>query len=243
MITPVRALRRRLGRAKNELGEAIESLQRTRDKRRLRRAVQKHGFWFVDIPRTSSSSIRSELGKRFGPAYAKTNVLESAFSAKQLGSDHATASMMRDEWGAELWERLFVFTVVRNPWERMLSMYNYRRRVNAIPTEWSLSDYLTRLRDAPDSRPFRPHMFRYGASDFILDSEGTLLVDCIVRFEDRDRGLREVAERIGMPALGSLHLQRVGHSATDYRAHYDRTSRAIIAELYARDIEMFGYEF
>ena len=38
--------------------------------------IKANGFWFVDIPRTSSTSIRVELGQQYGPAYAKANGIE-----------------------------------------------------------------------------------------------------------------------------------------------------------------------
>ena len=36
--------------------------------------VKRHGFYFVDVPKTSSSSIRHDLGERFGLPYTKYGV-------------------------------------------------------------------------------------------------------------------------------------------------------------------------
>ncbi len=235
---------RAIDKVRGRIRRAVEERHERRRAQELQRAASVHGFWFVDIPRTSSSSIRSELGKHFGAAYAKTNVLERRHAAPQLGLDHATAAMMRDRFGAELWDRLFVFTVVRNPWERVFSMFNYRRKVQEIPSSWRLSDYVARLSEAGPGTPhFLHHSSRYGASEFILDEDGTVLVDYIVRFEDRRRGLEFVAEKIGAPSLGTLHLQRATASGDDYRAHYDPTAQDRVAKLYERDIRLFDYDF
>jgi len=41
---------------------------------RGRRSIIKNGFWFVDIPRTSSISVRVQLVRRFGSVYGKERV-------------------------------------------------------------------------------------------------------------------------------------------------------------------------
>ena len=91
-------------------------------------SIRKNGFWFVDIPRTSSSSIRSELGKHFGRAYGKTNVNEREYQTPQIFRDHITARKMKALLGNKTWESIFTFTIVRNPWERIFSMYHYRKK-------------------------------------------------------------------------------------------------------------------
>ena len=40
-----------------------------------------------------------------------------------------------------------------------------------------------------------------------------------------------------------MHLNSDGHSGEDYRAAYDSETRAIVAEVYGRDITALGYCF
>ena len=65
--------------------------------------IKRNGFWFVDIPRTSSSSIKVELGNAYGAPYGKANLIESQFSTKQTIPDHVPAVYMRTHLGVESW--------------------------------------------------------------------------------------------------------------------------------------------
>ena len=69
--------------------------------------VKKHGFWFVDIPRTSSTSIKYELGQKYGIAYRKRNPLEKQYSQRQAFNFHMTARKMRQVLGSKTWDRIF----------------------------------------------------------------------------------------------------------------------------------------
>jgi len=210
----------------------------------VRSAIIQCGVWFVDVPRTSSSSIRTELGRHFGPAYGKSNLFEQEQATEQLFLDHVPASVMRSFLGPEAWDSVFTFSVVRNPWDRTYSLFNYLQRSNNIPMEWSFSQFLHALEEADENTPgFRFHGHRYGASDFLLDADDTVLVDQIVRFEDRGSGLIKVAERLNLPELGKLHLQKATESGANYRDQYTTELRGIVERLYGKDIKLFGYEF
>lgn len=83
--------------------------------------VKKNGFWFVDIPRTSSSSIKIELAHMYGKAYSKINLLERNLIDKKYTLDkspfknHLTAIEMKRILGEKIWDEIFTFTLVRNP--------------------------------------------------------------------------------------------------------------------------------
>lgn len=77
---------------------------------------------------------------------------------------------------------------------------------------------------------------------FVCDSRGNLLVDFVGRLEHLDQDLRTVCERVGLPPPADL--PRVGaRRHADYREYYDRATRDKVARHWARDIELFGYEF
>ena len=143
-----------------------------------RLSVAYHGFWFVDIPRTSSSSIRIELGKSFGRAYAKKNIVEKEYSAPQFLKDHIPAREMQVLLGRSIWDRIYTFTMVRNPWDRTYSMFQYRlRKERNIPNQWSFQDYVYALNRATcDTEFFKNRSYLYGASEYILDGNDNIIV-------------------------------------------------------------------
>ncbi len=205
--------------------------------------VKKHGFWFVDIPRTSSTAIHAELGKNFGIAYGKRNVIEKNHRTFQIFSDHNPAMKMRELLGPEIWGELFTFTMVRNPWDRAYSMYNYRlRKEKSIPENLSFEDYIFALEQRdPTLFSYRGHY--YSASDYLLDKEGRFLVSYVAKYENRKRDLSHIAKQIGITKLGSLRVQQAALKGESYRVAYDEKTAEIIEKIYAKDVELFDYQF
>ena len=207
-------------------------------------SIVQHGFWFVDIPRTSSSSIRSELGKRFGRAYGKKNVVEKQHATSQIFSDHMTAIKMQAFIGDSNWNKLFTFTVVRNPWDRTFSMYHYRKKKDDIPREWNFRDYVFELAKATSKcKYFGYYAYRVGASDYVLGENGEIIIDFIARYENRLHDLKEIASRLNLNEFGELRIQSSKPREAHYSEFYDSETQEIVRQLYYRDIELFNYEF
>ena len=207
-------------------------------------AIRENRLWFVDIPRTSSSSIKVELARHFGPAYGKTNIIESEFATEQYLPDHMLAREVRDLLGQAVWDEIFSFTIVRNPWDRVLSLYNYRMKRGKIPEAWSLAEFVKRMVEATERTPyFDYHALRRGAAEFVLDVDDTVLVKHVLRYEERAAGLEKVARRVGLPNLGRIHVQGASTPGQDFRHEYDEASRDLVAERFAKDVLLFDYTF
>jgi hypothetical protein len=207
--------------------------------------IRRHGFWFVDIPRTSSSSIKVELSKRYGVAYGKSNLIEKEHASLRIFDGHMPAKKIRRLVGEKTWERIFTFTFVRNPWDRMASLYHYRHKIGQISSDWSFREYILTLDKCSGVRGtiFQIPLFYRGSSDYILDDDGSILVDFIGRYETRDRDLKEIARKIGHESLGDAWIQRASPAGRHYSTYYDDETREIVRRRYQRDLDLFGYEF
>ena len=206
--------------------------------------ILRHGFWFVDIPRTSSSSVRSELGKQFGKTHGKVNIIEKEFQTGQIFADHLTAKEMKKRLGSFLWDRLFTFTLVRNPWERTLSIYFFRKKQGSIPGNWSFRDYVLALSEASETdKYFRYSGFRYGLADYITDESGKVIIAYVGRFETRDRDLSNIAKRLNCKELGQVSIMGASPKGKHYSNYYDEEMREIVGKKFWKDTELFGYEF
>jgi hypothetical protein len=226
------------------LGRLWDNVIGLRERQLGRQAIRETGFWYVDIPRTSSSALRVELGRRFGPVYGKENLIEREFSQRQVFPDHIPALKMREILGRVAWDQLYTFTIVRNPWDRILSFYHYLRKRDAIPSDWSFSDYVARLVEADAKTPyFRYYGRRYGAANYVLDENGIVIVDEIIRYEDRAAGLQKVSARLRMETLGTLHLQVARPARHPYGDAYNDKTADLVAGRYAKDVTLFGYDF
>jgi hypothetical protein len=75
----------------------------------------------------------------------------------------------------------------------------------------------------------------------LVDGGGQLLSDYVGRVEEMQASYDAICERIGIPSrtLEQVNSTRRG----DYRQYYDQDLIAGVADLYRRDLDLFGYEF
>jgi len=146
--------------------------------------------------------------------------------------------------GQSFWDRLFTFTVVRNPWDRMVSFYRWRSMTDRLVGKTAFRDFIMRLSErSANDLMFRRHHSYFGSADYLLDKDGKIMVDCIIRFEERFDGIKQVSSRLGMNSLGRLKVQSSLMSGEHYSEFYDSDTIEIVRDLYRTDIELFGYEF
>ena len=207
--------------------------------------IKHHGFWFVDIPRTSSSSIKLELSKQYGIAYGKSDILEKQHVTAQVLKPHIPAVQFRQAIGHQIWDSIYKFSFVRNPWDRVLSFYHYRIKVKRIhDINISFREYVLQLGEANENTPgFMFQVTRYGAYNYLYDQNDNLLVDYVGKYETRENDLKVISEKIGASMLGSLHVQKASPDNSHYSNYYDDETIDVIYNLYRRDIEAFNYRF
>ena len=221
----------------------------------LRQRLAEVGLWFVDVPRTSSTTIKAALAARYGKLFGKRGVRQGV--ARGLVADHTPVAALRALVGAETWSRVRTLSVVRDPWARALSLYLYRRQVRGEDVP-GFGEYVERLAASVDAEAgdengkrwrgdldplFRYHGYRWSACRFICDAAGDFLVDAIVRFEDRDRELNLVARAWGVPALvpGAQKIGATKHD--DYDAYYTAATRDLLGRAWRDDVERLEYTF
>lgn len=127
------------------------------------------------------------------------------------------------------WNKAFKFTVIRNPWARMVSMYLMDSKARFI-------DYLSH----PTARGSFGRNFPLTQTDFICDKQGQLMVDYVARFEKLEEEWRYISGRLDLPRV--LPHTNQG-PVVDYREFYTTETREIVQKKYAQEIAMFEYEF
>jgi len=171
---------------------------------------------FVHAPRTSGTSIENEiLSDQLVPDTQK----------------HLRASQIRSTI-KEQWNDYFKFTIVRNPWDRVISMYHqvfhqaYGIRGNK-PLEFFLQYY-------------RPAPWEHGiqCSDY-ADEE----MDLIIKFEDREHGLKKLEEATGLKINSSRKSRSREREKKDYREYYNDFTKNSVAKYFAKDIKLYNYSF
>lgn len=156
-------------------------------------------------------------------------------------------------WGYD-WAQYRHFCVVRNPFDRVVSLYHFSRRFAWHPSMGALTNvrrYVSyRLRSRLSFDDFvlslnlesRPNLT---LKNFICGPNGEELVEDILRFEELSEVLPLYLGSLGLPS-GQLVLPRDNVSTGrvgGYRDYYTRASRERVERLFAYEIQRFGYEF
>ncbi len=202
-----------------------------------------HRCIFIHIPKTGGTSLENLIwpADQHDEAHLARGFVDEFHNKYQTGSlKHLLARQVRQEVGAEIFERCFKFAFVRNPWDRAVSQYAY------MATRPDLRRYV----GLPDGACFKTWLDRTGRRrhvqwepqvHFLVDDEGRSLVDAIGRFENFEADARRVLASIGLHARTLRHDNASERVA--YPHYYDAESREIVGERYAADIAAFGYRF
>ncbi len=211
----------------------------------------RYNFLFVHIAKTGGTSVRAALEplRWRDPLYLPQFICSrlSHLTGHRIGSKfprHARIVAAQEMLPQELFERLFKFAFVRNPWDLQVSSYHHIRRERPHLME-GIPDFPTFIRWKLD--PERPYQYHIDTSiqlqsDYLIDLHGNLLVDFIGKYENLQRDFEEVCRRIGIPPRKLPH-KRKATDRSDYRRYYDDTTVEMVGDHFRADIEMFGYTF
>ncbi|MCW5715360.1 MAG: sulfotransferase family 2 domain-containing protein [Bauldia sp.] len=144
--------------------------------------------------------------------------------------NHTSAAEIRAAVPDEVWRDYYKFTIVRNPWDRMVSLYFYQTRRE--PQPGSFHDYLVG----------NPARVLDNWRQYTLD--GRPVMDGVVRFEAFDETIAEISRAAGIPST-VLDVFRAQSAKTQFRDRSFRMSAAdaaLIGSLAEPEARAFGYE-
>lgn len=202
---------------------------------------------FVWIPKTAGSSIYDILAQN---GCLKLQSIEEVRGFGNRGfvtfghmsiPDLLAKALIEEKYA----HNAFKFCFVRNPWERLVSLFFYLKKSRYLvqPND-SFADFCLRIQ-REDIAPVGLYNSK-GLSqcnpqtDWIFDKNGTIFVDYIGRYENLDADVEEICRIIGVK--GSLpHINKSSHG--DYKLYYDDKTKKIVEQVYEKDIELLKYRF
>jgi hypothetical protein len=211
----------------------------------------RYKFLFVHIAKTGGTSIRAALRwYRWKDPYRIPQFLcsrISSFSHHRLGCKiprHAKAIAAYEMLPRDLFNELFKFAFVRNPWDLQVSSYHHIQRERPHLLK-GIEDFEAFLRWKLD--PARPYQYIIDTSielqsEYLIDLNGNIIVDFIGRYERLEEDFQEACARIGIKAPKLPH-RRQAKDRTAYQKYYTDETTELIARHFSRDIKMFDYTY
>jgi len=144
-------------------------------------------------------------------------------------SKHLNATQIKNHLGEEAWSKSFKFGIVRNPWDRMASLY--------ITKE---TPFVTYNHHAGNSmveflKQYTPMPWEHGiqCSDYLNEP-----LDYIIRFEKRLEGIDFVNSKLKDYGLNidSSVVKRAHPKKKPYSEYYDNEADYLMREMFKDDI-------
>ena len=202
-----------------------------------------HQFIFLRMRKVASTSMKLALLPVCLPrpagrlAHLKSRAHLEWDYHKYVFRAHDDIRAAQRRMPAERFESYFKFAFVRNPWNRLVSEYEFL-------LERPVHHRHARVKKLGGFKEFiQMQIPRHDAYqlNLLCDREGKLLMDFVGKLENLQEDWQTVCERIGLPyePLPRKNASQRGQMQ-DY---YDDESRRLVARHWAREIEMFGYTF
>ena len=214
-----------------------------------RNIFPKIGLVFIHIPKTAGTSLHSYFA-RLSEMYAPDARLpELEPYAREIGYKHMKACELRKRIGDDLWNRAVKVAFVRNPWDLMVSSYNWW--LQKAPTYPHYREQVAQVRALGSYANFLASNF---GTSMIIETTGSMedwfqeggrdIVDYVGKVETIDADLRMIRELAGLADDGAIPLGHLNSTKREgYRSYYDDESREMIRRRFAYIIDRFGYRF
>jgi len=201
-------------------------------------------FIFIHIPKTAGSSMTEALSPyALNPAKSQYRRLLSHLPVPENPERaffriHDKAWWIRLKLPRAMFDSFHKFAVVRNPYDYAVSYYAFQRgnpgsrRFNEAQNT-SFLEFLTYMAK-------KDRLSGISQTSWITDLRGRVIIDEVLRFETIESDFAALAARLGL----EVRLPHVNKSDRgDYRDMYGPAEREIAGRIFARDLELLGYDF
>ncbi|MBG88447.1 MAG: hypothetical protein CMO80_16315 [Verrucomicrobiales bacterium] len=195
---------------------------------------------FVHIPKTAGTSVTLYFYQR--------GLIDSNDVAQWYRNNgHKSASFIRREiderkvCGELRWQDCHKFTIVRNPFDWMISYWHYKRRsheqrYHEEAQRMCFPEFVSFFCAASD-RTF------VDQAEWILDEKGEVMVDRIIKLENLKTEWQQLCAQMELPAAPLNDVNRTHGPFYDHDDYYDAESRRLVEKTFARDFKIFDYAY
>lgn len=224
---------------------------------------------FIHVPKAAGQSVEnyflSTLGKTRetdGADFLLRQNYDPSKGPERLAHLTAKDYVKYNYISSSDFDSYYKFSVVRNPWSRMLSFYKFRGYSGVVTFDKFISDYLPECFE-------NQHWFFRPQVDFICDENDNFITDFNARMEQLGTDFPVIAKQLnlldetlpksnhsierGLVSRKSLNIIKEHPSIIkslsfknkykNYKDAYSETSKKIVSSYYEKDIDLLKYTF
>ncbi len=211
------------------------------------RISHQYKFIFFANPKTASSSVRQFLNP-YTDVQPVLNYLKR--TADNPFYPHITPQETKLIFEKKGWDfnSYTKFVFVRNPWARLVSLYEHiiRNPKNKIAFDhWLTTTQPSGIGGGGEDHQRWRKYGAYSIEHYIKDNAGNILVDKVIRLEDIQKELRPFLVALGLPDVKNAKLNHSNKrkGKQHYSSYYNEDTQALVRERYRYDIVNYGYHF
>lgn len=160
--------------------------------------------------------------------------------------------------GKGAWESYYKFSIVRNPFDLLVSHLFYCKRAQThgwhdiIIKEKMDSDFMngfTKLyfktleeHKIPENRPVGSNKV-VTLLQYLTDEKGKILVDFVGKLEQINECQKTIFAKLNLPPQAIPRINISGNRERNYRQYYNDTSQKLVEKHFEKDLKHFNYEF
>lgn len=212
-------------------------------------------FIFLKTIKTAGTSVEVAMQKFCAPAERLERVMgkhdeeivtergivgcrgDQEIVNKACWRNHMTASNVRDLLSAEIWDEYFKFSIVRNPYDRIVSMFHFKNKeAKTWPKEEVFRTFTKWIERSPAN---------ISSDRDIYLINGAVAIDHLIRYENLENEFRDVCISLDIvpSKLPRYKHKPRGEVRINYREYYDAESKKAVEESHAFEFDRFGYKF
>jgi len=205
---------------------------------------------FIHIPKNGGSYIAEILSKNYGfknyylhrPDH-KLFCLEKDISVdKHENKIHGTLIYYKTSsyinkimnMNENKWNNYYIFTFIRNPYDRIISGWNYCNKYNIS------FDKFINLENIANSFDYW-HVFM-SQSRHLIGNKGKINVNYIGKFENLENDLKIILNNIGFKYINHLPFKKNSKKHDNYKSYFTNELLLNVNEIIKEDLKNFEYK-